>query len=99
MEAIARDDGGQHKGNFVRLLRPDWHFSQHYACVASGTEGRRAPPFHETVESGHATGLVSPLEIAASQSRKIKSPSKKETRLDASHTPLSPAREGREFFS
>jgi hypothetical protein len=44
-------------------------------------------------------GLASPLEIAASQNGKIKSPSNKETRLDASHTSMSPARgEEKTFF-
>jgi hypothetical protein len=44
-------------------------------------------------------GLASQLECAASQSRKIKSPSNKETRLDASHTSTSPARgEEKTFF-
>ena len=44
-------------------------------------------------------GLASPLEYAASQSGKIKSPSNKDARLDASHT-LCVSREGREenFF-
>jgi hypothetical protein len=44
-------------------------------------------------------GLASPLECAASQGGKIKSPSNKETRLDASYTPMSPARgEEKTFF-
>jgi hypothetical protein len=41
------------------------------------------------------TGLASPLERAASQSGKIKSPSNKDARLDASHT-VCVSREGRE---
>ena len=39
--------------------------------------------------------LASPLKIAASQSGKIKSPSNKDARLDASHT-VCVSREGRE---
>jgi hypothetical protein len=43
-------------------------------------------------------GLASPREIAASQSGKIRSPSKKEARLDASHTAMSPPRGGERIF-
>jgi hypothetical protein len=44
-------------------------------------------------------GLASPLEIAASQSEKIKSPSKKEAGLDASHHALvSHEGRGENFF-
>jgi len=41
----------------ARLLRPDWHLSQPFACVASGAEWRRAPLLHGTVELGQATGV------------------------------------------
>ena len=43
-------------------------------------------------------GLASPLACAASQSGKIKSPSNKETRLDASHTSMPPARREEKIF-
>src|SRR6516164_1982534 len=46
----------------------------------------------------HQLGLASPLNYAAIQSGKIKSPSKKEAGLDVSHHALVPARGGERIF-
>ena len=52
------------------------------------TERRQAPPLHETISRDSQLGLASPLNYAAIQNGKIKSPSNKEAGLDVSHHAL-----------
>jgi len=55
------------------------------ACVASGPNGVERHCFMKPVSWDKQLRFGSPLEIAASQSGKIKSPSYKEAGLDVSH--------------
>jgi hypothetical protein len=68
--------------------------SQQIACVASELNGVKRHRFMKPVSWDKQLGLASPLETAASQSVKIKSPSNKEAGLDVSHHALV-SREGR----
>ena len=63
------------------------------------TERRQAPPLHENIMSGFATGLASPLNDAAIQNGNIKSPSNKEAGLDVSHHALVSREGGKSVFS
>jgi hypothetical protein len=60
----------------ARLLRPDWHLSQHLTCVASEPNGVEHHNVMKPLSwDNKQLGLVSPLESAASQSGQTNNPS------------------------
>jgi hypothetical protein len=63
------------------------------------TDWRQRYRYLKPSSRDHQLGLASPLNYAAIQSGKIKSPSKKEAGLDVSHHDLVPAEgRGEKFF-
>ena len=71
---------------------PRLHLSQRLACVASQPNGVKRHCSMKPLGQGGQLGLASPLKYAAIQSGKTKSPSSKETGLDASYQPRVPSR-------